>query len=162
MRSVSYNIIRIVSSANHNLIYAKVPAPCTFAFYELIIRELCSVGTSALCLHYPTLACTYLALCLHYTCTVLALAYTDSIVSTLACTYTHEFLRALLRITAKGGRKNFRSNGKFYRPIHSRRPGTTINTTSLCCACKHLCNQANICADRCVCKSNCYLHTRNP
>lgn len=46
--------------------------------------------------------------------------------------------------------------------MHPHRPGTTINTTSLWCACKHLCNQANICADRCVCKSNCYLHTRNP
>ena len=44
--------------------------------------------------------------------------------------------------------------------MHPHRPGTTINTTSLWCACKHLCNQANICADRCVCKSNCYLHTR--
>ena len=73
VRSVSYNIIRIVSSASHNLIYAKVPAPCTFAFYELIIKELCSVGTSALCLHL-------LALILH--------------LSALACTvYTHLALR---------------------------------------------------------------------
>lgn len=30
--------------------------------------------------------------------------------------------------------------------MHARRPGTTINTTSLRCAIKHLCNQANICA----------------
>lgn len=30
--------------------------------------------------------------------------------------------------------------------MHSRRPGTTINTTSLRCAIKHLCNHANICA----------------
>ena len=169
VRSVSYNIIRIVSSASHNLIYAKVPAPCTFAFYELIIRELCSVGTSALCLHYPTLACTYLTLCLHYTCTCLHCLHSSYTASTLACTYTHEILRALLRITAKGGRKNFRSNRKFYHPMHSRRPGTTINTTSLRCAimhlcnhAKHLCHQSNTCADRCVCKSNCYLHTRKP
>ena len=69
VRSVSCNIIRIVSSASHNLIYAKVPASCTLLFYELIIRELCSVGTSALYLHLP-------ALILH--------------LSTLACTvYTH-------------------------------------------------------------------------
>lgn len=30
--------------------------------------------------------------------------------------------------------------------MHSRRPGTTINITSLRCAIKHLCNHANICA----------------
>lgn len=30
--------------------------------------------------------------------------------------------------------------------MHSRRPGTTINATSLRCAIKHLCNHANICA----------------
>lgn len=30
--------------------------------------------------------------------------------------------------------------------MHARRPGTTINTTSLRCAIKHLCNHANICA----------------
>lgn len=58
--------------------------------------------------------------------------------------------------------KTFGATEKFYQPMHSHRPGTTINTTLLWCACKHLCNQANICADRCVCKSNCYLHTRNP
>lgn len=30
--------------------------------------------------------------------------------------------------------------------MHARRPGTTINATSLRCAIKHLCNHANICA----------------
>lgn len=30
--------------------------------------------------------------------------------------------------------------------MHARRPGTTINTTSLRCAIKHLYNHANICA----------------
>lgn len=30
--------------------------------------------------------------------------------------------------------------------MHSRRPGTTINATSLRCAIMHLCNHANICA----------------